>query len=768
MNATPVLDVADLHVEFDAGTRRVRAVNGVGFQLAPGETLGIVGESGSGKSTTALALMRMLPGAGRITGGAIRLDGRDLADAGEDELRRTRGARIAMIFQDPMTALNPVLSVGRQLDEAMRAHGRGDRAARARRAVELLDLVGIPEPHRRVRDYPHQFSGGQRQRVVIALALANEPDVLLADEPTTALDATVQDQILRLLDRLNRETGTSLVIITHNMGVVARATRRVLVMYGGTVVEDGPTERVLTRPRHPYTAGLLAAVPRLDTPSGTRLHSIPGTPPDLARSLTGCAFAARCPLAEDRCTQAAPPLVTDADTGVSTACWVTLPPAVNGQRSPERAGTAGRPVTFAPAARDSGPGTADAPASGDSSPPAAEADGRRFAARLAPAAGGQSPPVPLSDGDLGTERAGSAASGEGSSPAARGSGPGRVRRFAARVAGRRPAGGPAVNGQSPAAISGGDVLPSARGAGAETAGVPASRVGSSPGEGVAAGARADDAPGVARPTPPEAALLEVTALRKTFPRRGRGGRRDPLVALDGVDLTLAAGETLGIVGESGSGKSTLARTIVRVHPATSGIVVFRGRDVTTATGADLKALRREVQMVFQDPYASLNPRMTVGRILAEPLIAHGLDDRPARVAALLEQVGLDPGAADRHPRDFSGGQRQRIGIARALAPEPSVLICDEPVSALDVSVQAQVVNLLTDLQQRLGLALVFIAHDLAVVRQVSHRIAVMRQGRIVETGPADDICERPAHPYTRALLAAAPVPGPAAAEAVAP
>jgi peptide/nickel transport system ATP-binding protein len=621
---TTALEVNDLRVEFTTPAtpgHPVRAVDGVSFRLAPGETLGIVGESGSGKSTTALALMRMLPGAGRITGGSVRLGDLDLTAAGERGLRQARGARIGMVFQDPMTALNPVLSIGRHLDEALRAHGHagGDRAARARRAVELLDLVGIPDAVRRIGDHPHQFSGGQRQRIVIALALANEPEVLLADEPTTALDATVQDQILSLLDRLNRETGTAIVLITHNMGVVARACRRVLVMYGGRVVEDGPTDQVLAHPRHPYTTGLLAAVPRLDTPSGTRLTAIPGTPPARLDRTPGCAFAPRCPLAEDRCHEAAPPLAEHAD-GTRTACWVM-------------------------------------------------------------ATGGRRPPaLPI---------------------------------FPAHP----PLEGAADNGARP-------------------------RVGR-------------------QGAPP---LLDVTGLRKTFPRRGRSLRSNPLVALDGVDLTLAAGETLGIVGESGSGKSTLARALIRVHPATAGTIRFRGRDVTTPTRADLKELRREVQMVFQDPYASLNPRMTVGQIVAEPLIAHRIGDaaeRTRRVAALLKQVGLDPEAAARYPRDFSGGQRQRVGIARALAPEPTVLICDEPVSALDVSVQAQIVNLLTDLQQRLRLSMIFIAHDLAVVRQVSHRIAVMNQGRIVETGDADEVCERPRHAYTRALLAAAPVPDPA-------
>ncbi|MFE2015529.1 ABC transporter ATP-binding protein [Streptomyces sp. NPDC059491] len=604
MTTPPLLEVQGLDVEFTTpGGAALHAVRDVSFTLRRGETLAVVGESGSGKSTTALALLRMLPGTGRITGGSVRLDGEELTTAGEERLRAVRGARVGMVFQDPMTALNPVLTIGRHLDEVLRAHGGRDRGARRGRALELLRMVGIPDPERRLDDHPHQFSGGQRQRVLIAMALAGEPDVLLADEPTTALDATVQDQILTLLGDLTRTTGTALVLITHNMGVVARACERVLVMYGGTVVEDGPTADVLTRPRHPYTAGLLAAVPRLSAPSGTRLTGIPGTPPDLALPLTGCAFAARCPLAEDRCHVTVPPLVTVTDT-VRAAC---LPAAERGEPLP--------------------------------------------------------PPPP----------------------------PARV---------DRPA--------------------------------------------------------------PGAVVLSAEGLRKTY--KGRGRRS--FTALDGVSLTLAAGETLGIVGESGSGKSTLARVLAHAHPSDGGRILLDGRDVTRPGRAELHAVRRRVQMVFQDPYASLNPRMTVGEIVAEPLRAFGLvppAERAARVAELLRLVGLDPAAADRHPRSFSGGQRQRVGIARALAPEPSVLICDEPVSALDVSVQAQIVGLLADLQRDLGLALVFIAHDLAVVRQVSHRIAVMHEGRVVETGDADDLCENPRDPYTRALLAAAPEPVPPAA-----
>ncbi|MER6360508.1 ABC transporter ATP-binding protein [Kitasatospora sp. NPDC001527] len=517
-----VLRVTDLTVAFDGTT----AVDGVGFALAAGETLGLVGESGSGKSTTALALLRMLPAGGRITRGSVELAGQDLAALPEPALRAVRGRRIAMVFQDPMSSLNPVLTVGKQLDEALRAHGNHpDKRERASRSLELLDLVGIPDAAARLRDHPHQFSGGQRQRIMIALALANDAQVLVADEPTTALDPTVQQQILRLLTRINRETGTALVVISHDLGVIARTCRRLLVMRDGRVVESGTTDEVLTAPQHPYTKQLLAAVPRLETPSPAAANSTPGAEP----------------------------------------------------------------------------------------------------------------------------------------------------------------------------------------------------------------------------------LLTVGGLRKTY-----GARRRAVTALDGVDLVLHPGETLGLVGESGSGKSTLARALVQVHAPSGGEIRFRGQEF--GRGGE-RAARREVQLVFQDPYSSLNPRMTAGQIVAEPLIAHGLGDRAARarrVAELLEQVGLDPESAGRHPRAFSGGQRQRIGIARALAPEPSVLICDEPVSALDVSVQAQVLDLLARLQRELGLALLFIAHDLAVVRQVSHRIAVMHRGRIVETGPADRVVTAPEHPYTAELLAAVP------------
>ncbi|MFI1381059.1 dipeptide ABC transporter ATP-binding protein [Embleya sp. NPDC020886] len=589
---TPLLAAHDLRVVFDSERGPVHAVRGVDLELAVGEMLGVVGESGSGKSTTALALARMLPPAGRIVGGSVLLDGdTDLVTASEAALVGVRGRRIGMVFQDPMTSLNPLLTVRRQLHEALRAHGFGDRRAREARAVELAELVGIPGA--RLSGYPHQFSGGMRQRVMIALALANRPDVLIADEPTTALDPTVQAQILELLDTLRRELGTAVLLITHNMGVVAERCDRVAVMYGGRVIEQGPVAEVLTAPRHPYTAGLLRAVPRLDTPAGTRLAGIPGTPPDLALPVLGCAFADRCAAVIDRCRTEQPDLVPVTDD-VRSACWV--------------------PPTEAPAHE-----------------------------------------------------------------------PGPIRR---------------------------------------------------------------NAPD---PTSP---VLEVRGVSKSF----RSRRRPAVAALTDVDLVLYPGETLGVVGESGSGKSTLARAIVGIHKPDRGVIRVAGKG----------RLAREVQMVFQDPFASLNPRMTVGDIVADPLHAQRIGtplERRARVLELLERVGLDPAAASRLPRDFSGGQRQRIGIARALAPAPSVLICDEAVSALDVSVQAQVVNLLAELQAELGLALLFIAHDLAVVRSISHRIVVLREGRVVETGPADDLVAHPQDPYTKALLAAVPSPVPVAVRA---
>jgi peptide/nickel transport system ATP-binding protein len=632
----PILEVEDLHTYFYTDAGVVRAVDGVSFEVHPGEALGIVGESGSGKTVTASSIMRLVATPGRIVGGRIAFRGRDIVQMSADQVRELRGGSIAMIFQDPMTSLNPVLRISRQLEEAMLVHRRYTRKTAAGRAAELLGRMGISAPQRAMRSYPHQFSGGMRQRVMLAMGFGNDPALLIADEPTTALDVTVQAQILNLLRELNDEFGVAIILISHDLGVVASLCSRVVVMYAGEVVEEGPTAEILRDPNHPYTWALLNAAPRLDQVQRQRLVAIPGMPPDLVTPPTGCRFAARCPFRVAQCDVA--PELKDIGPDRSTRCWVT------------QAG-------------------AQLPMVGDSDLLAAESE-----------------PLPI--GSL----------------------------------------APAHSRSVPIAR----VLPAAPAAAAEPAGT--------------------------------TAILELGGLVKHFPIASGSPFAKPLAvhAIDGVDLMIGRGETLGLVGESGSGKSTLARLIVRLHEPDSGRIVFDGVDITHASSADLRPLRRRIQMIFQDPYGSLNPRMTVGAILREPLHVHGLATDPvaarARVEQLLNLVGLEARAANRYPYEFSGGQRQRIGIARALAVEPELLIADEPVSSLDVNIQAQVINLLKDLQGRLGLTYLFIAHDLSVVRHVSDRVAVMYLGKVVEVGPSSAITERPIHPYTRALISAAPVP----------
>ncbi|MER7667459.1 ABC transporter ATP-binding protein [Kitasatospora sp. NPDC096128] len=547
-----LVDVRDLVVEFPVGAPaaapsdggHLRAVDGVTFTLAAGQALGIVGESGSGKSTVAAALLGLHQGTGARTGGSVRVAGVDAATAQGADLRRLRGGLAAMVFQDPLSALDPYYAVGDQIAEVVRVHRTVSRRDARARAVQVLDRVGIADAARRSRSRPHEFSGGMRQRVLIAMALACEPRLLVADEPTTALDVTVQAQILDLLHELRAETGAGLVLVTHDLGVVAGSVDRVLVMKDGRAVEHGPVAEVLGAPREPYTRALLAAVPRVDAPQA--------------------------------------------------------------------------PV-----------GPADPPR-----------------------------------GEL---------------------------------------------------------------------------------------------------------LLEATELRREFATRGGLTRRSaPVAAVDGVSLTVRAGETLGIVGESGSGKTTLGRMLVRLLEPTAGRLHYRGRDIGALGERELRSLRRELQMVFQDPASSLNPRRTIGESVADPLRVAGESDERrirTRVGELLERVGLNADWYHRYPHEFSGGQRQRVGIARALAPEPRLIVCDEPVSALDVTTQAQVVDLLGELQRDLGLALVFIAHDLAVVRQVSDRVAVMRAGRFVEQGDADTVYDSPQHPYTKDLLAAVPALDPTEATA---
>ncbi|MEV0846194.1 ABC transporter ATP-binding protein [Streptomyces sp. NPDC049954] len=613
----PLLQVRDLKVDFGG----VPAVRGVSFDLAPGEVLGIVGESGSGKSVTSLAVLGLLPSAARASG-SVRLGGTELLGAPESVLDGVRGARVSMVFQDPLSAFTPVYRIGEQIAEAVRAHQDVPKEKAARRAVELLDLVGIPEPHRRASAFPHEFSGGMRQRAMIAMAVANDPEVILADEPTTALDVTIQAQVLDVLRTVRRATGAAMVLVSHDLGVIAGSADRVAVMYAGRVVETAPAGDLFARPRMPYTLGLIGAVPRLDGARG-RLAPVPGGPPSPEALPPGCPFAPRCPLAAPACESAEPgPAAWTSPSGDHRAACVRV----------------------------------------------AEVDGRT--------------PVQL---------------------------------FAA-----------------------GD-----------------------------AAEAAEAEPKAPEETPEDPrVVLRVRDLTKTFPLyKGSVFRRrtGSVYAVDGVDLEIRAGQTLGLVGESGSGKSTTLYEILGLRPPENGTIELLGHSVADLDRAATRRLRSGVQIVFQDPMASLDPRMPVSDLVAEPLRAQGAaaSEIAARVPELLSLVGLSPDRdVDRFPHEFSGGQRQRIGIARALSVSPELLVLDEPVSALDVSVQAGVLNLLQDLRHRLNLAYLFVSHDLSVVRHVADRVSVMYLGATVEAGPVDEVFERPRHPYTQALLSAVPLPDP--------
>ncbi|MFF7362054.1 dipeptide ABC transporter ATP-binding protein [Streptomyces sp. NPDC008125] len=613
--ATPVLSVRDLRISFPSEAGRVEAVRGVGFDLLPGRTLGIVGESGSGKSATAMGIMGLLPPTAELRG-QVLLGGRDLVGLGDKELSGVRGKSIGMVFQDPLSALTPIFSVGRQLSDALRVHQDLSKRAARERAVELLDLVGIPDPRERAASFPHEFSGGMRQRVVIALAIANEPSVLVADEPTTALDVTVQAQILDVLRLAQRETGAGLVLITHDLGVVAGHADEVAVMYAGRIVERAGVDELFRRPAMPYTARLLAAVPTVDSGVHRPLLPIAGEPPALVGLPTGCPFAPRCAVALDACRTDEPALRHIGGHG-EVACL----------RAEETYGGALDPA-------------------GDVTPVA--------------------PPAGTHSGTPGT----------------------------------------------------GEVV------------------------------------------------LRVEDLVKTFPvTKGTVLKRRvaTLRAVDGVGFELRAGETLGLVGESGSGKTTTLLEILRLRRPEGGRIEVAGRDLATlGSAAAVRELRRDVQIVMQDPLGALDPRLPVSELLAEPLRAIGRDREAIRVriAELLGLVGLDTAVGDRFPAALSGGQRQRVGIARALATEPKLLVLDEPLSALDVSVQAGVINLLTRLKRELGVAYLVVAHDLAVIRYVSDRIAVMYLGHVVETGDTENLFADPRHPYTKALLSAIPVPDP--------
>jgi oligopeptide/dipeptide ABC transporter ATP-binding protein len=630
-----LLEIGDLRIEFLTRQTWLPVMEGANFSLPRGKTLGLVGESGSGKTVSALAVMGLLPAKVSRVGGSIRFEGQELTTVSPSRLRQLRGNEMAMIFQEPMTSLNPAYTVGNQIAEQVRTHRGISRSGAWKVAVEMLERVEIPGAASRAQDYPHAFSGGMRQRVMIAMALSCSPKLLIADEPTTALDVTTQAQIVDLLHTLQREDDMAMIFVTHDLGVIADVADEVVVMYAGQIVERSAAAGLFRRPRHPYTEALLDSIPQL-TPRGEPLHAIPGMVPRPDQFPPGCRFASRCSYTQDECVAAPVPLTDAGDPG-------------------GRGGAAG----VVPGERGS-----DALVS----------------ARLARCVRQEElvlsgpPPDPRT---LSTPDAATAPAGPGGAP-----------------------------------------------------------------------------------------VLRVRALVKNFPIKSGVLRRTTgtIRAVDGVDLEVAAGTTLGLVGESGSGKSTLARLVLRLIDSTSGSVEVDGKDITDLRGPALRRNREQMQLVFQDPYSSLDPQQSIADIVGEPLAIHtslGKDGREQRVMELLAQVGLGSHVLSRQPHEFSGGQRQRIAIARALALQPKLLVCDEPVSALDVSTQSQVINLLIELQRELGIAYLFIAHDLSVVRHISDRIAVMYLGQVVEEGAADEVYERPTHPYTAALLSAIPVPDPA-------
>ena len=602
-----MLEVKDLRLGFTTGRQTNAAVDGISFAISAGETFALLGESGCGKSATAQAIMRLLPPAGKILGGSVKFDGESLLALPEADMRQIRGSKMAMIFQEPATSLNPVLTVGRQIGEVLARHRGLSDAAALGAMVALLKQVGIADPERRLGEYPFQLSGGMKQRVMIAIALACEPALLIADEPTTALDVTVQAQILDLLAELQASRGMGMLLITHDLGVVARMAQRIGVMYAGELVEVASREAFFSAPRHPYTQALFAALPEVSR-RGMRLTTIPGQVPSLSEMPSGCRFAQRCPQVMPVCRELSPEW---REAGVGGKTGHLLRCHWTGERSgPEKSGCAVTDLNIEPA----------------------------------------------------------------------------------------------------------------------------------------------------RP------FLDLSGLQVHFPiRRGLFQKTVGHVrAVDGVSLSISPGRTLALVGESGCGKTTVGKALLQLIKPTAGSVKLGGRELVGMSPKRLRAARRHMQMVFQDPFASLNPRMRVGEIIAEGMAALGAKAdsalQVAAVAALLKQVGLPDEAARRYPHEFSGGQRQRIAIARALAVQPELLICDEPTSALDVSVQAQILNLLKKLQEELGVAYLFITHNFAVVEYLAHDVAVMYLGRIVERGRAEEVLRSPQHPYTQALLSAVPVP----------
>jgi peptide/nickel transport system ATP-binding protein len=626
-----LLELRDLRTEIRTRHSSVTAVDGVSFDVRDGETVGLVGESGSGKSMIGNSIMRLLPPGGAITAGEIRLDGTDLVSLGDAEIRKVRGSEIGLVFQDPMSALNPTMTIGRQIAETVCFHRGVSMSAGLSRAREMLELVSVPKAAERISDYPHQLSGGLRQRVVIAMALACSPKLLIADEPTTALDVTIQAQILTLLDDLKSQLRMALLLITHDMGVIAERADRVVVIYAGREVESAATSELFSRIRHPYTEALLAAIPRLDQDAGGRLYSIPGSPPDLTRLPPGCRFAPRCRLATERCRSEDPELSGE-EAGHTYACFHPLP-IVNG-----------------------------------TSP------------------GGQA-------------SSGSAGGGDHA--------------------------------------DGGERVPQPAAAGSQ----------------------------LSAETP---VILDLRDVSRVFPVTTGAvlqRRTGAVHAVSDLSLAIAQGETFGLVGESGCGKTTIGRIAATLDKPSSGQVLFDGVDLAKQREGRLRRFRRDIQLVFQDPYSSLDPRMRVGSIIREPLAWQRVGTRAQqrqRVLELLDQVGLPGRAVGSYPHEFSGGQRQRIALARALALNPRLIIADEPVSALDVSIRSQVLNLMMDLQAQYGLTYVVISHDLSAVRHVADRIGVMYLGKLVELGTGEDVYGRAAHPYTAGLLDSIPIPEPGA------
>jgi peptide/nickel transport system ATP-binding protein len=643
---THLLEVKNLTTQFKVDGNIVQAVDDISYYIDEGEIVGLVGESGCGKSVSQLSVLQLIPTPpGRIVGGQVIFEGVDLLKfkADSEPMRAIRGGKIGMIFQEPMTSLNPVLTIGQQIIEALVLHLKMDQASARERAVELIKLVGIPDASQRIDDYPHQFSGGMRQRVMIAMALSCNPRLLIADEATTAVDVTTQAQLLEILRDLVKQFNTSLLIVTHNLGVVARCAQRIYVMYAGRIVESGTSKEIFANPRHPYTVGLLKSVPRLDEPKGRRLVPIVGMPPSLINRPPMCAFLPRCSRRVEKCQREPWPPLERVDDQHYVSCYVDTQPTVI-------------PSEVAEALN-------------------------------------------------------------------------------------------AVKGKN--LVRGNETLRSAQG--------------DKPSEQrLRVEERATDARQL-----PDDTLLEVKNLKMYFPvTRGLLRRQVADVkAVDGISFKLKRGETLGLVGESGCGKTTTGRCVLRLYRPTGGRIFFEGQDISELPKSKVRPLRRKMSLIFQDPYGSLNPRQSARDIVGEPLkihhLVHSNREYLDRVAELFRMVGLNPGLADRVPHEFSGGQRQRIGIARALACEPSLIVCDEPISALDVSIQAQIINLLDELRQgHQGLTYLFIAHDLSVVRHISDRVAVMYLGRIVEMTDCRSCYADPLHPYTRALLSAVPIPDP--------